>query len=142
MKKFIILLVLAFFAVTSVAAANESPYYAKSVFITKIVSHQKGYKITYLDNKHDPIVVYVPMDWFYKQGNGVTDDGFVKAEMIYGIGPQFPYMTIFWKNGKFHHLRIFANSDYNDPSWGVLEPTDNVEGHVDGTKDIPFVFMR
>ena len=120
MKKLLALLVLALF-VGGMVSAIESPMYAKSVPIQKITSHEKGYRVTYLTAHGDPKTIYIPLEWFYQIGDYRTSDGFVKAEIVRGGGPSYPYLQFFWKDGKFHHLRVFAVNNYNDRSWGVVK---------------------
>jgi hypothetical protein len=117
----------------------ESPFFAKTVFIAQITSTQQGYKIVYLDDRGQPETVYLPIQWFYKE-TGATSDGFVKAEIIYGRGPQFPYMQIYFKKGVFDHLLIFADADYSNPSWGVLPDNIDISSnfHPDSPPDFKF----
>lgn len=123
MKKLLALLVFALF-VTGMVSATDSPYYAKTVFIQKITSHEKGYRVAYYNAHGDLETIYVPIEWFYKNSNYLTDDGFVKAEIVRGVGPSYPYMQIFWKDGKFHHLRLFVRDSYADRSWGVVRENE------------------
>ena len=143
MKKLLVLLISLFFGsgmLASVSAqAVQSPFFAKTVFIQKITSSKEGYIVVYLDDRMDPHTIYVPMEWFYKS-TGATSDGYVKAELFYGTGAQYPYMQIFWKDGKFHHLRIFADQNLNDPSWGILSDTADLSGLFHPNQDINFQF--
>jgi len=123
MKKLFALLVFALF-VSAVVSATESQYYAKTLFIEKVTSHEKGYRVVYYTAHGDPKVIYVPIEWFYKNSNYLTDDGFVKAEIVRGNGPSYPYMQIFWKDGKFHHIRLFVRDSYSDRSWGVVHDNE------------------
>ena len=118
MKKLLVLLALALF-VGGLAAAEtiESPMYAKTVPIYKITSHELGYKVTYFTDLGDLKTIYIPIEWFYQVGQYRNADGFVKAEMYKGAGGAYPYLQIFWKDGKFHHFRLFVVKDYNDKSW-------------------------
>lgn len=125
MKKLLTLLMFALF-LTGLVSASESPMYAKVVFIQKITSHEKGYKVVYYSAHGDLKVIYVPLEWFYKvNADYLTSDGFVKAEIYRGNGPSYPFMQIFWKDGKFHHLRLFVRDSYADRSWGVVRDADN-----------------
>jgi hypothetical protein len=72
--------------------------------------------------------------------NYKTSDGFVKAEMVRGSGPSYPFLQIFWKDGKFHHMRLFVVDDYNDISWGTINPAENVASKFDPAKDPDFQF--
>jgi hypothetical protein len=33
-------------------------------------------------------------------------------------------MTLFYKNGKFDHLRLYVLQDQQDETWGVLSPAE------------------
>ena len=145
MKKLLVLLISLFFGsgmLASVSAQSvQSPFFAKTVFIQKITSTKEGYIVVYLDDRLNPHTSYIPIQWFYKS-TGATSDGFAKAEILYGNGPQFPYMQIFWKDGKFHHLRIFAERNLNSPSWGILSDTADTSGLFHPNQEIDFKFER
>ncbi len=134
MKKLLAILVFAL-VFAGLASAIESPMYAKAVPVQKITSHELGYKVTYFTAHGDLKTIYIPLDWFYKTADYRTSDGFVKAEIVRGRGPAYPYVQFFWKDGKFHHLRLFVVDDYNDRSWGVVNPAENMGAKFDPTKD-------
>lgn len=139
MKKLIAALIFVLF-VAGWASAGESPYYAKAVTIQKVTSHEKGYKVTYFTSHGDLKTIYVPLEWFYQVGDYKTDDGFIKAEIVRGNGDSYPYMQIFWKNGKFHHLRLFVRDSYNDRMWGIVNPAENMGAKFDPAKIPDFQF--
>jgi hypothetical protein len=58
--------------------------------------------------------IYVPLTWFNK---GIDS----KAEIVYGNERSYPYASIFWVDGKFDHIKIYALNYYESPTWGVLE---------------------
>lgn len=139
MKKLLGLLVFTLFFVGLVSAA-ESPLYAKVVPIQKVTSHEKGYKVSYFTNKYDVKTIYVPLEWFYQIGEFKTADGFIKAEIVRGTGPSYPFMQVFWKDGKFHHLRLFVFDDYSDPTWGIVNPAENLGSKFDPAKALDLQF--
>jgi len=139
MKKLLAILVLALFS-AGLAAAAESPMFAKVVSVHNVVSHQKGYKVTYYTGHGDPKVIYIPMEWFYQTSEYKNADGFVKAEIVRGKGPSYPLLQIFWKDGKFHHLRLFVVDNYSDPTWGVVGLKDDMAAKFDPTKVPDFQF--
>jgi len=141
MKKLLALLVFATFVV-GLALANESPMYAKAVPIQKITAHEKGYRVTYFTGHGDLKTIYVPLEWFYQAGDYKTAEGYVKAEMYRGNGPSYPYMEIFWKDGKFHHLRLFVRASYADSSWGVVKDGEGpgLGAKFDPTKPLDLQF--
>lgn len=141
MKKILIVALLAVFLGSTVELfAKESSFFAKTVFVSRITAHQKGYRVTYWKSDMTGQTVYIPIEWFSKNGEFKTDDGFTQAEFVYGIGPSYPFLQIFWKEGKFHHLRLFVNQDYNDPSWGVLQDNENISSFFDPAKALELKF--
>jgi len=139
MKKLLALVVIAF-VFAGLAWAAESPLYAKSLPIQKITSHEKGYKVTYFTAHGDLKTIYVPLEWFYQIGDFRTADGYVKAEIVRGTGPAYPYIQFFWKDGKFHHLRLFVVNDYQNRTWGVVNPAENLGSKFDPAKDLDLQF--
>ncbi len=97
---------------------NESMY-VRTIPIIKIFVHQLGYKIFYLTNRGDVDSFYAPMEWFNRAGG--------KGQITYGLGPQFPYLSIYWVNGKFSHLKLFLIESVQHDTWGVLkEPSSQI----------------
>lgn len=113
------------------AQMTQSPYFAKSVSIMRVFSHQKGYRIVYWTQSRQARDVYIPIEWFSRYGDYLNENGSPKAELHFGPGPTFPYMTIFWKEGKFSHVRLFLNVDYRDSSWGVIPQTEDWSSRFD-----------
>lgn len=139
MKKLLAALILALFAAGVVAAA-ESPMYAKVVPIHKVSSHQKGMIVTYYTNTGGLQTIFLPIEWFYQTAGYKTADGFLKCEVVKGRGPSYPFMQVFWKDGKFHHLRLFLVSYPSDPSWGVIDPSRNLDANFDPAKALDLKF--
>lgn len=139
MKKLLAILTFALVS-AGFASAAESPMFAKVVPIQKVTSHEKGYKVTYFTSHSDLRTIYVPLEWFYQISEYKTSDGFIKAEIVRGAGAAYPYMQVFWKDGKFHHLRLFVMDDYNDRSWGIVNPAENLGAKFDPTKIPDFQF--
>lgn len=125
---------------TAWVSAGESPIFAKTVPIFKITSHEKGYKVVYVTEHGDFKVAYLPIEWFYQVGDYRNADGFVKCEMYKGAGAAYPYMQIFWKDGKFHHVRLFVMANYNDRTWGTVNLAENLSGKFDPAKVPDFTF--
>jgi len=139
MKKLLVLLVLFVLGSVGVVSA-ESSVYAKAVSIAKITSHEKGYKVTYYTDFGDLKTVYIPIEWFYKTSGFLTTDGFTKAELVRGKGPVYPYMEIFWKDGQFHHVRLYVVADYSDRSWGIVQDASAMAAKFDPNKPLDLQF--
>ena len=85
---FIMLLLTAVFAM-----AEESTMFVKTMPIIKIYSHRLGFKVLYLRNNFTLGDFYVPLRWFdAAAGQGV---------LIKGFEAEYPYFSIFWKDGEF-----------------------------------------
>jgi len=98
--------------VSIVLIAETSAFYPVRVDVVKIYSHSDGLRVIYQKIGSGVADVYLPLKWFVPGG---------KAELVRANDPSYPYMSVFYKEGKFDHLRLYAKEDYRDPSWGVLE---------------------
>jgi len=114
MKRIAILFVL-IAVIASTLAADTSPYYPMRVDVVKVFSHSDGYRVVYRKGGADAGTVYLPARWFVAGG---------KADIVRGDDTSFPYMTVFYKDGKFDHLRLYVLSNHSDQSWGILDPSE------------------
>ena len=129
MKKTILVFLILLFAAGAVfAEASDSPYYVRTVSISKVYVHEDGYKIVYRNSKLQYSSFYVPTDWF---GGAAS-----KAEIIYGDAQSYPYFSVFWKDGQFHHIRLYLHKNRLDLSWGDLDPTVDISGKFEGVETI------
>jgi len=106
----LIFLVLGVFAVN--AQEQDPKLYVKTVGIMKILNHALGYKVLYLKSSMEVGEFYVPHSWFKAGG---------KAELILGNGPAFPYFSVFYREGEFDHIKIYAAENIQHLSWGRLK---------------------
>ena len=97
--------------------------YARSFYIQRMFPHRNGYRILYMNDTGRVHELYAPLEWFGRaQGNPPI------AEMRHGRNPAYPYMEVFWRDGQFSHMKIFAREDYSHESWGTwLDVPDNVD---------------
>jgi hypothetical protein len=114
MKRAIIILALV--AIVACAlAADTSAYYPVRIDVVKVYSHADGYLVVYRKGSSDVGQLYLPARWFISGG---------KAELVRGNDPSYPYMSVFYKDGKFDHLRLYVLADHNDLTWGILSPSE------------------
>ena len=107
------------------AVAETSEYFYKTIPITKVYPHRDGFRIVYRRSNMELSVLYVPDDWFqFTPGEGQRG----KGELVIAKNPSYPYMSIFWKNGEFSHIRLYLHENKQDISWGDL---DNPESYAD-----------
>ena len=111
-----VMLVALFFLILGVFAVNaqeqDPELYVKTVSIMKILNHALGYKVLYLKSSMEVGEFYVPHSWFKAGG---------KAELVLGNGPAFPYFSVFYRNGEFDHIKIYAAENIRHLSWGRLK---------------------
>ena len=112
MKRATIILFL--IAVVAGALASEtSAFYPVRLDVVKVYSHADGFRVIYRKGSSDVADVYLPARWFVSGG---------KAELVRGNDTSFPYITVFYKDGKFDHLRLYVLADQGDQTWGILSP--------------------
>lgn len=100
------------------SSATKSPYYAKTVVLTRVFQHKLGYKVFYMANDMTNREAYLPMELFQPR------EDVTRSSISEGNGTAYPYMTIFWKNGEFSHIKLYIKKDHNDVSWGAFVNPD------------------
>ena len=111
-------------------AADTSAYYPIRLDVMKIYSHADGYRLVYRQGPMGRADVYIPIGWFVPGG---------KAEIIFGHDTAYPYAMVFYKDGVFDHIKIYASSTRTDSSWGVLDPTAG-KAKFENIKDLQIKF--
>ncbi len=111
--------------------AEESEYFVKTVPIVKVYPHSLGFKVLFLKSDLSFGNIYVPYTWYAKSGG--------KAELVYGTEPTIPYMSIFWKDGKFSHMRLYLEKNPLGESYGVIDKSVDYTEQFK-TEDIPLEF--
>ena len=133
MKRTTVLLLAGFILLISaqVLAADESEYYYTNVPIYKIYSHTEGYICAYKVGSTELATAYLPMRWFTPGGKGDID---------FGYGALFPYMSVYYKDGKFDHVRLHLNGDTRDARWGIIQQGADVKLFFDGVEELKIRF--
>jgi hypothetical protein len=83
-----------------------------TVYIQTIYPHSQGYKVIYNRSDLYPGEVYLPGRWFTNAAS--------RGEILYTSHPSAPYMTVFYENGEFSHVRLYAQENRTHRSWGAL----------------------
>jgi len=91
---------------------NPSDMYPFRLDVVKVFQHNLGYRVIYRVGQNEFADAYIPMDWFKAGG---------KAQLIRANDPSHPYMVVYYREGKFSHVRLFVKDFQKDPSWGILE---------------------
>jgi len=124
MKKLLLVLIIGavispLFAQDNKSKYNESEMYYKNVTVEKIYPSPKGYIIQYRRGENRIGTVGIPNEWFTDAGG--------KAEMLkMPPGTNWPSMTIFYKDGNFHHIRLYVHHVKGHSTYGNLPQTADV----------------
>lgn len=101
-----------------------SSYYYVNVPIVRVYSHRLGYVVTYQKSGYEVGRTYLPLAWFEKAGS--------KGDLIMlKSGKQWPYMTIFYKDGAFSHIRLHVRREVTHESWGNLPQGTDIDDKFD-----------
>ena len=114
------------------SATNPKDAYYKVVPLFKVWTHQLGYMVQYWTSRSTIGQMYIPFAWFNRGINS-------KADIIYGSEPEIPYVTIFWVDGKFDHVNLYVQNDYNSLTWGVLSEATDLTSQFD-VQEVPKEF--
>lgn len=110
--------------VVMLSSATKSPYFSRSVIVTRVYPHKLGYKVVYMSNDMKNRSVYLPATIFEAQ----TEEGDARSKIFNGYNKSYPYMAIFWKDGEFSHVKLYLKPNYSDITWGsFVNPDDHDE---------------
>lgn len=112
------------------AEVEESEYFVKTLLIMKVYPHQLGYRVLYKKSSLDFGEVFIPHRWRQEPAGDDTagqEDAALSAggklELRYGEGAEFPYLSVYWKNGAFSHVKLYLHKQDLHSSYGKLDPT-------------------
>jgi hypothetical protein len=122
------------FSVSSFGAVLQSDYYYTNTPLLKVYRHSLGFKIIYRTGDMGTAEGYIPMKWFQvdfdDKGNRLPP----KGELIYSHGQEVPYLVVFYKAGKFDHLKLYVDNDSNATSWGFINTQQDLTKLFDVTE--------
>lgn len=109
------------------ATQSDVKYFVKSIPINKVFATKYGYIVAYADSQLKYEELYLPMSWFNSAGG--------KGQIFFGNEKSYPYMNIFWTNGKFDHIALYLIPNHSDPSWGMVSETADMESKFKNIND-------
>jgi hypothetical protein len=117
MRRTAFLVLLLVFACSAAFAQQraEQKVYVKTVPIAKVYPHALGYRILYFKSTLEYGEMYVPSAWFKFDGVG-------KGALVWGNTDEFPYMAIYYADGKFDRIVLYLHKNMQHISWGSLPP--------------------
>ena len=114
------------------ANTNPKDAYYKVVPIVKVWMHQLGYMVQFWSSKSQISNIYIPLTWFNQGPNS-------KADIIYGNERGYPYLSIFWVDGKFDHVNLYVLNNYDSLTWGVLSQATDLTSQFN-VQEVPKEF--
>ena len=117
MRKIVVIVVLAVLACSAAFAQQTTAkdVYVKSVRIARVYPNGLGYRIIYFKSTLEYAEMYIPTTWFSFSGTS-------KANVIWGESDEFPYLSIYYADGKFDRILLYLHSNMHDVTWGTLPP--------------------
>jgi hypothetical protein len=101
-------------------AQNISDLYYVNVPIEKVYPYRKGYVVLYRKGANELARAYIPFEWFKATVR--------KAELIQlGDGKTWPCMSVFYKDGAFHGVRLYVSKRLSHLTWGVISSVVNID---------------
>ena len=111
---------------------NLQNIYYKNVLIQKIYPSGRGYVVQYLKINGEVGTIGVPNNWFMDPKTGgdpaartaavslqYTAAG--KAEIVaLSPGKAWPSMSVFYVDGKFHHVKLYVHWFKGHQTWGNI----------------------
>ena len=110
---------LALIATAGSAQQAKRDVYAKTIPIEKIYGHQYGYKIYYFTRDLTLHSFFIPNRWFVRAGG--------KGQIVWGDAPEYPYFTVFWRDGEFNLIRLYVQKNLGDQTWGMLSGGEEIQ---------------
>ncbi|MDR1318592.1 MAG: hypothetical protein LBJ90_03130 [Treponema sp.] len=140
MKKivFVSVLFISFAAVSplfaqKISKEHESEYYVNTVFLEKVYPYQVGYVLQYRKGINQMARLYIPYEWFTEAAG--------RAELVtLPPGANWPYLTVFYKDGEFSHIRLYLHRSKAHETWGNVPLGVNINDRFEGVDSIKLEF--
>jgi hypothetical protein len=133
-KKFFFVLIAALalqiapLAAQKVPADKQSEFFYYNVPVERVYPYRRGYVVKYRKGAMAMGTTYLPKEWFAAAGG--------KGELIYlDSGPQWPYLTVYYRGGQFSHVRLYLRKDKGHESWGNIPLNVNLDEHFDNVDE-------
>jgi hypothetical protein len=112
---------------------SESEYFYVNVNIEKIYAYRKGYVIQYRKGVNQMATTYLPLEWFEGLGG--------KGELVsVQASNGWPYMSVYYKNGEFSHVKVYVRKARSHETWGIVPLHVNIDDRFENINDIKLEF--
>jgi len=111
---------------------REQPdLYYVNVPVERIYFAGMGYVVQYRKSTTQIGTLGIPYTWF-------TDPA-SKAELVkLPKGPNWPNMTIFYRDGNFSHIRLYVHREKSHQTWGLTPQGSDVSRHFQDQSSFKF----
>jgi hypothetical protein len=117
----------------SSSSSGTEGSYAITVSLERVYPYRKGYVVKYNRGLGKTSDAYLPIEWF--EGTGKKGD-----LILMGSGTDWPHMTVFYKDGKFSHVRLYVRKERSHESWGDVPFNVNIDDRFEGVEEITLQF--
>ena len=112
---------------------RESEFYYLNISIERIWPYRAGYIVQYRRGFFQHGRAYLPLEWFTSTAS--------KGEIIkLPPGNAWPYMSVYYLNGEFSHVRLYVHRWASHPTWGNVPQTVNLTHEFDDIEGIRIDF--
>jgi hypothetical protein len=115
------------------SSSGKEGIYALTISLERVYPYRKGYVVKYRKGINEVVDAFLPNEWFEKTGN--------KGDLILmGSGPVWPYMTVFYKDGEFDHVRLYVRKERSHESWGDVPLHINIDDRFENVESLALEF--
>jgi len=112
---------------------QQSEYYYKNISLEKIFPYRNGYIVQYRRGIKTIEKAYLPMVWFTNSAS--------KGEIVtLPPGKAWPSMSVYYKDGKFSHVRLYVHHIPNHQTWGVIPQGVDIDSAFENVDDLQLKF--
>jgi hypothetical protein len=109
--------------------ANTSELYYVNLPVEKVYTYRNGYIVIYRKNINTLGTAYLPYQWFRANDK--------RAELVkLSDGKTWPSMSVFYKDGKFHAVRVYVAKRPSHQTWGMVPSATNLDDRFEGVEGI------
>ncbi|MDR1388539.1 MAG: hypothetical protein LBJ31_00990 [Treponema sp.] len=110
-----------------------SDLYYVTVPIEKVYPYRKGYVVVYRRGANRVAQAYIPFEWFRANVK--------KADLIQiGYGSTQPCLSVFYKEGKFHYVRLYVSRQKSHATWGLIPSIINIDDRFEGLEELQMAY--
>jgi hypothetical protein len=93
----------------------------------KIYPHSKGYIFTYRKNSIEIGRLFLPYEWFWKKPGANEELGKGVLVTLRPGNTVWPHVSIFYRNGEFSYVKLYARRETSHESWGLSSSADGFD---------------